>query len=541
MKVIQLFLLFQCLSAIALAQNSIITLSEKKEKTQLNMPWRNAITVGRAHNLLRADALEHLAYAQKAMGYKYCRFHAIFDDDMGVVVRRKDSTLAYRWYQVDRVYDALLKLGIKPFVELNPMPRELASGTQTMFGYKMNVTPPKSYQEWSNLIEAFARHLIERYGAEEVRQWYFEVWNEPNLKGFWSGSQDEYWKLYSASAFALKKVDNQLRVGGPASATAAWVDDMINFATKNKVPLDFVSTHLYPQDEQVLFPDRKGSPYKLGDYFSETVKEVSRKVKNSSRPDLELHWTEWNTLSAKDGKSVSWTANPSVDNLYAASFIVRNAIELDNTVKSLAYWVVSDIFDEVAIPQAPFSNVYGMLTIHGIPKASYNAFRLLRKMTGNVMNVSPSKPLPAGAGMTAVSENGTIRLLLWNQNFVELEQHNNWKGTVNLPINTGSLNYNVIRMKIGIGQGSAWESWQLLGRPQNLSHTQLELLKAHAEPAFSFSNLKDAKAIDFELKPGEVHYIEISALGQVADQKKMTSPADLEKWEKAMGDKLGGN
>lgn len=148
-------------------------------------------------------------------------FHAIFDDDMNVVVRRKDGTLAFQWYQVDQVYDALLKMGIRPFVELNPMPKELASGTQTMFGYKMNVTPPKSYQEWSALIEAFASHLIVHYGAEEVRQWYFEVWNEPNLKGFWSGSKEGYFKLYAASAFALKKVDKQLRIGGPASATGA--------------------------------------------------------------------------------------------------------------------------------------------------------------------------------------------------------------------------------------------------------------------------------------------------------------------------------
>lgn len=167
------------------------------------------------------------------------------------------------------------------------------------------------------------------------------------------------------------------------------------------MPLDFVSTHLYPQDEQVLFPDRKGSPYKMGNYFSETVKEVTHKVKNSIRPDLEIHWTEWNSLSAKDGKSVSWTANSSVDDLYAASFIVRNCIELDTVVQSMAYWVVSDIFDEVAISQSPFGNIYGLLTIQGIPKASFNAFMLLRKMKGDLLNIGFDKIPPQRAGLVA--------------------------------------------------------------------------------------------------------------------------------------------
>jgi xylan 1,4-beta-xylosidase len=522
------------------AQTSVITLTERKEQQQLNMPWRNTIAVGRAYNLLRADALSHLAYAQSIMGYRYCRFHAIFDDDMNVVVRRKDGTIAYQWFQVDRVYDALLKMGIRPFVELNPMPKVLASGDQTMFGYKMNVTPPKSYEEWSALIEAFAHHVIERYGAEEVHQWYFEVWNEPNLKGFWSGTQEDYFKLYAASAFALKKVDNRLRVGGPASATGAWIEDIINYTSKNKVPLDFISTHLYPQDEQVEYPDRKGSPYNIGDYFSHRVKQIASMVKASARPDMEIHLTEWNSLSAKDKKNISWTSNSSVDNLYAASFIVRNCIELDNTVQSMAYWVVSDIFDEVAISQNPFGNIYGLLTIQGIPKASFNAFALLRQTNGYLLNVLPQKKLPSGAGLTAVNENGTLRILLWNQHFLESNEQQEWTGTLSLPLKADSTQYSVIRTKVGVGAGSPWESWQLMGRPQNLTHTQLELLKAHAIPAYILASLKTngtTKIIDFKLLPGEVQLIEITPLGQTVTQKTTVNSADLERWEKAMNDK----
>jgi xylan 1,4-beta-xylosidase len=169
----------------------------------LQMPWKRGIAVGRAYDLLRTDLIEHLRLLQREIGYGYCRFHALFHDDMGVVSRGSDGQLLFRWHHIDKIYDSLLELGLRPFVELNPMPAALASGKQKMFHYAMNVTPPASYEEWGQLVESFARHCIERYGLREVRQWYFEVWNEPNLAGFWSGTQDEYWQLYEASARAL--------------------------------------------------------------------------------------------------------------------------------------------------------------------------------------------------------------------------------------------------------------------------------------------------------------------------------------------------
>lgn len=527
------------LSINCFSQQSSIQILSPKDTRQLQMPWRNCIAVGRANNLLRADLLEHLAYAQKIMGYRYCRFHAIFDDEMDVVRRdEKTGKLIFQWHQVDKVYDALLKLGIRPFVELNPMPKVMASGTQTMFHYGMNVTPPKSYDEWELLVSAFTSHVVERYGLEEVRKWYFEVWNEPNLSGFWSGTQDEYWKLYTASAKAVKGVDVQLKIGGPASSKGNWIKEIITYTTKNKVPLDFVSTHLYPQDEQVQYPDRKGSPYKIGDFFSATVKEVQQWVLQSERPDLEIHWTEWNTQTAASKENITWGDNIYVDNLFAASFIVRNCIALDTACKTFAYWVVSDIFDEGGIPQSPFSCTYGLISIHGIPKASFNAFRLLRKMTGNIMDIKASNPLPLGKGLLVTKEQQTIKILLWNQNFAEEKNQTNWTGNINLPIAKDTL-LNMVKATIGIGNGSAWESWQLMGSPLNPTITQLELLKQQAEPAYSFATIKVNKgipAVSFNLKPGEVQYIEIT-LPSPAVNTRFLNAAEFEIWNKAMGEK----
>jgi xylan 1,4-beta-xylosidase len=535
-----LFTVSFCLLVLAVlsAQAQTIEVKENPDKQSLKMPWKNCIAVGRADNLLRADLLEHLAYLQKEIGYRYCRFHAIFDDEMQVVIRKPDGAIGYQWHEVDKVYDALLKIGLRPFVELNPMPKALASGSTTMFFYKMNVTPPKSYEEWGNLVEEFAKHVVQRYGLNEVRQWYFEVWNEPDLRGFWTGTKEEYWQLYDASAKALKRVDAKLRIGGPATSKASWIEDFINHGEQTKVPIDFISTHLYPQDEQVFYPDRKGSPHALGNYFSDVIKQTRKKVADSKRPDLEVHWTEWNTLSSKDEKSVAWVNNVHVDNLYAASFIVRNCIELDGAANTLSYWVASDIFDESGMMNSPFSGSYGLVTIQGIPKASCNAFRLLNKMKGDVLLAQPDSTLSPGRGLCVTKEVDTWHIIAWNQNFVEQPTQTDWLGSLKIPVALDKPHL-AVSATIGIGAGSPWESWQVMGCPQNLSPAQWELLKAHSQPACDMMKITPASksiSVPFRLKPNEVKYWEIQAMPQTYSQRNV-SKEDLDKWEKDMGDK----
>ena len=144
--------------------------------------------------------------------------------------------------------DFLISIGMRPFVELSFMPEMLASGSTRVFSYQANVTPPKNYRQWEELIHKLASHWVERYGVDEVREWFFEVWNEPNLKAFWTGTQKDYFKLYRITAKALKRVDPLLKVGGPATAKNAWVPEFLEFCENRKVPVDFVSTHHYPTD-----------------------------------------------------------------------------------------------------------------------------------------------------------------------------------------------------------------------------------------------------------------------------------------------------
>ncbi len=210
--------------------------------------WTKCVGSCHAATALREDWRRQLKRCREELGFEYVRFHGLLDDDMSVCLRGDRGALDYSFFNVDSIVDFLLEIGMKPFIELSFMPSALASGAKTVFHYRGNITPPKSYDEWGDLIGALAGHLVRRYGVGEVRRWFFEVWNEPNLDIFWSGTQQEYFRLYQSAARAIKKVDGSLAVGGPATAIDAWIPELREFCEKQGVPLDFISTHHYPTD-----------------------------------------------------------------------------------------------------------------------------------------------------------------------------------------------------------------------------------------------------------------------------------------------------
>jgi xylan 1,4-beta-xylosidase len=257
---------------------------------------------------------------------------------------------------------------MKPFVELSFMPSALASGNRTVFNYKGNVTPPKNYRHWTTLINRLVGHWVQRYGAKEVRQWFFEVWNEPNLRSFWTGTQQEYFKLYRYTAEAIKSVDDSLRVGGPATARSQWIEAFVKFCERNKVPADFISTHYYPNDgfeeeadtETQLFKSQRGIMRQVA---QDTLRHAG------GRP---VYYTEWN--SSSDPR------DPLHDESYAAAFAVATIMEAKGLVEGYSFWTFSDIFEEISWPSTPFHGGFGLLTLHGIPKPTYRAFELLHQL-----------------------------------------------------------------------------------------------------------------------------------------------------------------
>ena len=202
--------------------------------------WDHMVGSGHATLALRADWQRRLWQCHEELGFRHVRFHRVLCDDVDTVVEEQGKRL-YSFFNLDQIFDFLLSIGIKPFVKLSFMPKALASGKTTVFHYNANVTPAAEYDDWDELIDKLAAHLVQRYGANSLRDWFFEVWNEPSMKSFWTGTQEEYFKLYRHTAKALKAVDNSLKVGGPVTAKNQWIEEFLDFCQKTSLPLNFIS------------------------------------------------------------------------------------------------------------------------------------------------------------------------------------------------------------------------------------------------------------------------------------------------------------
>jgi xylan 1,4-beta-xylosidase len=329
--------------------------------------WEHTVGGDHAPMALRADWQQQLKRSHDELGFQYVRFHGLLSDDMGTLVQEKNK-LVYSFFNADQIFDFLLSIGMKPFVELSFMPTALASGNKTVFSYNANVTPPRDYKQWATLIHKFVSHCVERYGTKEVREWFFEVWNEPNLKSFWTGAQPDYFKLYRYTADAIKKVDGSLRVGGPATAKSEWIEDFVEFCDRKKVPADFISTHQYPTDgfesdndtEVQLFRSQRG-----------IMREVAQDTRRHAR-GKPVYYTEWNSSSN--------SRDPLHDEPYAAAFAVATIMEAKGLVEGYSFWTFSDIFEENYFPSIPFHGGFGLLNLHGIAKPTYRAFELLHDL-----------------------------------------------------------------------------------------------------------------------------------------------------------------
>jgi xylan 1,4-beta-xylosidase len=362
--------------------------------------WEHMFGSGRAILSLREGYRQDLRAVKAVTAVEYVRFHAILHDEVGVYSEDVHGQPAYNFSYVDQIYDGLLANGVRPFVELSFMPRDLASqDVRHTFWYHPVISPPKDYKRWDDLIEALARHLVERYGAAEVRRWYFEVWNEPNLD-FWAGSprQQTYWTLYEHTARALKRADSGLRVGGPATAQAAWIPDFIRFTAEHKIPVDFLSTHVYGDDTPRVFGSDQPVPRR--ELVCRAVAKVHKEIKESSRPDLPLLWSEFNA---------SYANHPEVtDAPFMGPWLAETVRQCDGLVQDMSYWTFSDVFEEGGVVKTPFWGGFGLRAVGGIPKPAFNAFALLHQLGEHRFGAQ------APQALLTRRDDGTLVVALWN-------------------------------------------------------------------------------------------------------------------------------
>jgi xylan 1,4-beta-xylosidase len=477
MKRITLFLAFFQIIVLINAQRTI-NVDFKKSTGKLNTMFKTCVGAGRANEGLRADWQQQLAYVKKQCDFKYIRMHGLLTDDMAVYTEDNKGNPVYSYMYVDALYDYLLSIGVKPFVELGFMPNALASGNKTIFWWRGNVTPPKDYNKWEAFIKNLVEHFTERYGADEVKTWYFEVWNEPNLSpGFWSSTQEEYFKLYKYTASAIKSVNTAYKVGGPGTAGAAWESEMIDFCQKNKVPIDFVSTHSYGVTQGFLDEYGQGGTAMSKDSMavSGDVLQSRKEITMSKKPDLELHYTEW---------SSSYTpADPLHDSYHEAAYILEKLKQVGNAANSMSYWVFTDIFEEPGPRYTPFHGGFGLLTIQGINKPAFYAYQFLNKL-GNTELVNGD-----ARSWATKNAHGDLQLLLWdftrtlpdstnNQNYYIKDLPSKSKG--NVKINLSHIpagKYKMELHKIGYRVNDAYTSYLDMGKPNQLNKQQVEQLK----------------------------------------------------------------
>jgi xylan 1,4-beta-xylosidase len=428
--------------------------------------WEQMFGSGRAILTLRENYRRDMHEVKQITDFRYVRFHAILQDDLAVYTEDDKGQAVYNFSYVDQVYDGLLAQGVRPFVELSFMPKALAA-TDKLFAFwdKPNVSPPKDYAKWDDLITQFTKHLIEHYGIDEVSQWYFEVWNEPNID-FWGGDpkQPTYWELYDHTVRALKAVSPKLRVGGPSTAQAAWADAFIQHCQQNHIPVDFVSTHVYGNDKsEDVFGTHEVIP--RDKMVCRAVKKVHDQIQASSMPKLPLIWSEFNA---------SFMNEPDVtDRPYMGPWLADTIRQCDGLVDVMSYWTFSDVFDEGGPVKTPFYGGFGLIAAGNIPKPAFNAFRLLHQLGEERIELNSESAL------LTRRKDGTLVLAVWN--YASPEKEGAAK-TVTLKFkrtNAREASVSVVDPQ----HGDVRPAYQAMGSPRYPTAAQAQELRKAAELA----------------------------------------------------------
>jgi xylan 1,4-beta-xylosidase len=455
--------------------------------------WEQMFGSGRAVLSLRENYRNDLREVEKATQFKYVRFHAIFHDEVGLYDEDASGNPIYNFSYVDQIYDGLLKDGVRPFVELSFMPKKLAaSNTLHAFWYKPNVAPPKGYARWGDLIHQFAQHMVDRYGIDEVSQWYFEVWNEPNLD-FWMGDPKEqtYYQLYDAAAQAVKRVSPRLRVGGPATAQAAWVDRFIRHVVEHNIPVDFVSTHVYGNDKsEDVFGTHEDIP--RTQMVCRAVGKVHDQIKSSSRPDLPLIWSEFNA---------SYKNEPDVtDSEFMGPWLADTIRQCDGLVDMMSYWTFSDVFEEQGVVKTPFYGGFGLMAEDNLPKPSFNAFLLLHRLGDARI------PIDSKDALVTRRPDGSLAIAVWN---LSLPEEKGEQKDVTLQLQGLSGSHIATLNLVDADHGSLRKAYAAMGSPAYPTQAQIQSLRKAAELSPPVSLQIHDGRIELKLTPKELALIEI--------------------------------
>jgi xylan 1,4-beta-xylosidase len=484
-----------CQTGAPSSNSEIIRVDAHASTTPFPHYWETTFGSGRAILSLRDSYRKDMRSVKAITDFKEVRFHAIFHDEVGLYdpdrkpvqfAQMKDAdakvdanTGIYNFSYIDQIYDGLLDEGIRPFVELSFMPKGLASdpNSQHPFWYKPNVTPPHDYAQWDAMITAFAQHLIDRYGIDEVSHWNFEVWNEPNID-FWRGkpAQASYFELYDHTALALKKASSRLRVGGPSTAQAAWTGDFLRHCKEKNIPVDFASSHVYANDtakdvfhtDEVIPRDRM---------VCRAVRKVHDEIIASPLPKTPLIFSEYNA---------SYANEPNVtDSTYMGPWLATTISQCDGLTEAMSYWSFSDVFEEQGVVRTPFYGGFGLMAEDNIPKPSFNAFAMLHQLGDRRIALS------SNSALATQRKDGSIALALWNYappdgtgpNYTKPPANRGTVRTFTVQLAGVASNSTTTVMRLDEAHGNVITTYDAMGRPAFPSREQIVKLREAGKPA----------------------------------------------------------
>jgi xylan 1,4-beta-xylosidase len=524
--------------------------AQAPEQTPLRHVWNACVGAGRANEALRADWREHFTQAVETLGMRSVRFHGLFHDDMFVYRAAvgggfgPDAPLAepaYTFSYVDKVFDFILSTGARPFVELGFLPRELATDRATVFWWGAHASPPNDMDAWVALVTAVVEHWIDRYGLDEVVTWKFEVWNEPNLvPHFWTGTKTQYFELYAATARAIKRIDPALQVGGPSTsvfvpdarydgetedrlaqhATAestdvdalpwrpVWIEEFLAWCAQRELPVDFVTTHVYPTDYAF---GASGEGKLISRYADATFDDLTllrRLVADSAYPDAEVHITEWSTTpSSRDSIH---------DTVFAATYITRAYLQCTDLADSISYWTFTDVFEEGGAGVGPFHGGFGVFNEQGIRKPTFHAFAALARLGDRRLHTTEHGVIAGDTGTGAVSavffnypdDMGTASVGSRTSYAATRELRGRGPARRIRHTVSGLAPGAVFQWEVlDLAHGDVAESWHAMGEPVNLSRAQVAHLHAVADGLLRGQLRADDRGvleIDLELQPWAV-------------------------------------
>lgn len=470
------------------------------------------IGTGRMGLALTKEYQEQLKLVQAEIGFKHIRGHGLFCDDMAIYQEYEENGVKkaeYNFTYLDRVMDSYLEAGIRPFLELGFMPKKLAKGTQELFYWKANTTPPKDYGAWCSMVQALLRHLKERYGEDEAVSWPIEVWNEPNLWGFWEGADmQEYFRLFHRTFDAVKEVDERFQVGGPAvcgGSDEKWIRAFMEYCQEQRIPVDFITRHHYTVEQ----------PVEEGHYAYSALMDPEAGFANlktsrdiiDSFPEykgLPIHITEFNTSYTPKGVIHDTNLN--------AALIAQQLSRLGDVCESYSYWTFGDVFEELGVPFTPFHGGFGLVAEGCIPKPTFWTFAFYKR-------------LQESGGECVHKDDHTVVLRRGDSGYLGIAWNIAGQGTEQLKIELSlpaqKEEYAVLTRIVDEETCNPLKVWHDLGEPAHLREAQRRLLREAAVPLVKTGRTKAAEGavcVELALKRNGVVYFEVNESRAVSDR-----------------------